>query len=188
MLKQFTLYICIILTVLSCNIGAPKKPKKLISKAKMVNILIDAKLIGSATYINKNIMQEQGIDVGSYVFEKHGIDSLQFALSNEYYAYYVKDYEEIYNKVIDSLEALKVVFKEQELKEKREIEKREKDSLEQLTIVKDSLKLIITKDSLNLKRTKDSLLKAKALLKKKLLKEKGLIIKPVSDTKLQPRK
>ncbi len=63
MLKQFFLYSCILLTVLSCNIGAPKKPENLISKAKMVDILIDVKLIGSATYINKNIMKDHGIKV-----------------------------------------------------------------------------------------------------------------------------
>lgn len=181
MLKQFTLYSCILLTVLSCNIGAPKKPKNLISKSKMVDILIDAKLIGSATYINKNIMKEHGIEVDTYVFEKHGIDSLQFAMSNNYYAYYVKDYKEIYDKVIDSLEALKLVFKAQELKEKREFEKRERDSLEAIKI-KDSLK---TQDSLKLKTKKDSLSEIKQ--KKKALKGKEILISPVSNTKLQSR-
>ncbi len=84
--------------------------------------------------------------LSTYVFEKHGIDSLQFAMSNNYYAYYVKDYKEIYDKVIDSLEALKLVFKAQELKEKKELEQREKDSLNAIKI-KDSLK---TQDSLKL--------------------------------------
>jgi hypothetical protein len=186
MLKQFIVYITIILTITSCNIGAPKKPKNLISKAKMVNILIDAKLLGSATYINKSIMQQHGIEVDNYVFEKHGIDSLQFALSNEYYAYYIKDYEEIYNKAIDSLEKLKIVFKEQELKEKREKEKREKDSLNHLVKEKDSISIIKTRDSLQLKKKKDSL--AEILLKKKNKIDEGVLISPVSETSSQPRK
>ena len=29
----------------------------------------------------------------TYIYEKHQIDSLQFAESNEYYAYDIKDYE-----------------------------------------------------------------------------------------------
>lgn len=186
MLKQFTLYICIILTVISCNIGAPKKPKNLISKAKMVDILIDAKLLGSATYVNKNIMQNHGIDAGNYVFKKHGIDSLQFALSNEYYSYYIKDYEEIYNNVIDSLEKLKVFYKAQELKEKREKEKREKDSLSNLLKVKDSISIIKTRDSLQLKKRKDSL--DKISLKIKIKTDKGVLINPVSETKFRPQK
>lgn len=186
MIKQFTVYIIIILTITSCNLGAPKKPKNLISKAKMVNILIDARLIGSATYVNKGIMQEHGIEVKNYVFDKHGIDSLQFALSNDYYAYYIKDYEEIYDKVIDSLEKLKVVFKEQELKEKRENEKREKDSLSNLVKTKDSIANIKTRDSLRLKITKDSL--AEILRKKKNKIDKGVLISPVSETNSRPRK
>ena len=186
MLKQFIVYIIIILTITSCNIGAPKKPKNLISKAKMVNILIDARLISSATYINKNIMQEHGIEIKNYVFEKHGIDSLQFALSNEYYAYYIKDYEEIYNKVIDSLEKLKIVFKEQELKEKREKEKHEKDSLSNLVKTKDSISIIKTRDSLKLKTKKDSL--AEILRKKKSKINGGVLISPVSETNSRPRK
>ncbi len=186
MLKKFIVYIIIILTITSCNLGAPKKPKNLISKAKMVNILIDARLIGSATFINKGIMQQNGIKLESYVFEKHGIDSLQFALSNEYYAYYIKDYEEIYDRVTDSLEKLKVTFKEQELKEKREKEKREKDSLSNLVKVKDSLSNIKTRDSLKLKISKDSL--SEILRKGKNKIDKEVLISPVSETNPRPRK
>lgn len=186
MLKKFTLYISILLTVLSCNIGAPKKPKNLISKAKMVNILIDSRMLGSATNVNRNILQKHGIEVKTYVFKKHGIDSLQFALSNEYYAYYIKDYEEIYNKVSDSLEKLKIVFKELELKEKRIKEKREKDSINNLVKEKDSVSIIKTRDSLKLKRKKDSLYEI--LLKKKRKKEDGVLISPVSKTNSLPRK
>lgn len=186
MLKQFIVYIIIILTITSCNLDAPKKPKNLISKAKMVNILIDARLIGSATFINKSIMQKHGIELETYVFEKHGIDSLQFALSNEYYAYHIKDYEEIYNKIIDSLEKLKIVYKEQELKEKRAREKREKDSLNNLVKGKDSISIIKTGDSLKLKMKKDSLLQI--LRKKKNKMDKGVLISPVSETNSLPRK
>jgi hypothetical protein len=186
MLKQFTLYISILLTVLSCNIGAPKKPKNLISKAKMVNILIDSRMLSSATNVNKSIMQRHGIEVKNYVFKKYGIDSLQFALSNEYYAYYIKDYEGIYDKVTDSLEKLKIFFKELELKEKREKEKREKDSLSNLVKEKDSVSIIKTRDSLKLKTKKDSL--SEILKKKKKKIGEGILINPVSETNSQPRK
>ena len=99
------------------------------TKEKMVAILMDARLLGSASSINKETMKRHGVKLDTYVFEKHGIDSLQFALSNAYYAYHVKDYEAIYNKVTDSLEALKIIFNAQKLKEEKEKKKREKDSI-----------------------------------------------------------
>lgn len=187
MLKRFIIYLSVILTITACNnFSGPKKPKNLISKEKMVNILIDARLLGSANNINKNIMQKHGIEVSSYVFEKYGIDSLQFALSNEYYAYHIKDYEEIYDKVIDSLEELKVVFKDLELKEKKDKEKEEKDSINSLKTKKDSLNELTTQDSLKKPIKRDSLIKSK--FKKKFEEEEGVLISPVSETSSQSQK
>ena len=48
-LKRLILFVGIIFIALACNkLDGPEKPKNLISKGKMVNILIDAKLITSA--------------------------------------------------------------------------------------------------------------------------------------------
>lgn len=177
MTKRFLPYLSVALLVIACNgFGGPKKPSNLISKKTMANILMDARLIGSATHINKQKMQEHGIKLDSYVFEKYGIDSLQFALSNAYYAYHIEDYEEIYNIMTDSLEKLKKVLNEQKLKEEKEQEKREKDSINALK-VKDSLDVTIKKDSL----TED-------LLKKKIKDDAGVLINPVSDKNPQPQK
>ena len=71
------------------------------------------------------------MNLDSYVYRKHNIDSLQFALSNNYYTFYTKDYEEIYSRVIDSLDRLKAFYKDLELKEAKEVVriKKEQDSL-----------------------------------------------------------
>ncbi|HEX9601836.1 MAG TPA: DUF4296 domain-containing protein [Mariniflexile sp.] len=183
MIKRFLPYVSVALLVIACNgFGGPKKPSNLISKKDMANILMDARLIGSATHINKQKMQKHGIKLDSYVFEKYGIDSLQFALSNAYYAYHIKDYEEIYNIMTDSLEKLKKVLNEQKLKEEKEQEKREKDSINALK-VKDSLGVTIKKDSL---AKKDSL--TEDLLKKKVKDDAGVLINPVSDKNHQSQK
>ena len=101
-------------------------------------------------------------------FEKYNIDSLQFAESNNYYAYHIKDYEEIYANVTDSLERLKVALKEIELKEEKK-KKKETDSINALKL-KDSLKIQNKKDSLATKG-----------LKKAIKKEEGVLINPASD-------
>ncbi len=124
MFKHTLFFIGGLLVFVSCNNSAPKKPKNLISKQDMVNILIDAKLIGSARNTDKTILNKNGVDVDTYVFKKHNIDSLQFALSNAYYAYYIKDYEDIYNTVTDSLKRLTTTLKK--------AEKRQQDSIKAL--------------------------------------------------------
>ncbi len=147
MIKRFLVYLSVILSVTACGFGDPDKPKNLISKKTMVNILIDAKLIGLAPFNSKQKMEDKGVNLNTYVFEKYGIDSLQFALSNEYYTYNLKDYEEIYSKVTDSLEKLKKTLKALQTKEEKEKKRKETDSINALK-TKDSLGINVKKDSL----------------------------------------
>jgi hypothetical protein len=187
-LKRFILSLSIILMVSACNtFNGPKKPKDLISKEKMVAIIIDAKLIASSNYANKKTMTDSGIDPKTYVYKRHHIDSLQFALSNNYYAYHLKDYEEIYNKVNDSLEGLKTIYKDLQAKEWKEKTKREEDSIKALSKLKDTISFesLIVKDSILKAIKRDSL--SKILLKKKFEDRKGLL-EPISDTDFQSQK
>ncbi len=182
--KQLILFAGILLLVASCyQYKKPEKPKNLISKSRMVDILIDVKLIASANLIGQEIIENHDVNPETYVFKKYNIDSLQFALSNNYYAYYSKEYEEIYTKVIDSLKELEAIYKALDLKEEEERAKAKKikDSLNYI-INKDSLDLIEIQDSLQGKIYKDSL--TETLLKKKF-KEKSGLISPVSDTDSQ---
>lgn len=179
-LKRLTILVGVVLLVTSCyQYKKPEKPKNLISKDKMVDVLIDFKLISSANAANKKIMRNHGVNTETYVFTKHDIDSLQFALSNDYYAFYSKEYEEIYTKVIDSLEKLKGIYKALELKEEEAKAKKEQDSINRIAN-KDSLGLMKIQDSLKIKIEKDSL--TEILLKRKFEEEGGELIAPVSDT------
>ncbi|XCF06227.1 DUF4296 domain-containing protein [Tamlana crocina] len=164
--------------VVACNrLKAPDKPKNLLSKKEMVNIIIDAKIISSASSINKRTMQDSGVVVNDYVFKRHNIDSLQFAESNNYYAFHVKEYDAIYTMVSDSLEKLKEKLKEQEAEEWKTQTKREEDSLK--AIKKDTIEEVVkVVDSLKLKQ-RDSL--TEKLLQKRVKEGKGLIA-PILDT------
>lgn len=184
-LKRLIPYLGIVLSVTACyQYNKPEKPRSLISKKKMVDVLIDVKLISSANGANKKIMENHGINSETYIFKKHNIDSLQFALSNEYYAFNIKEYEEIYTKVKDSLEQLKEIYKKLELKEEAEAKaQKKKDSISnRLLEGKDSLAIIKIKDSLKMITKNDSL--TENLLKNRFKAEEGLI-SPVSDTDYQ---
>ena len=135
------IYILAPFLVLSCktnSIDMPEKPDNLISKNEMVEIIYDMSLITSAKGVNKKIIESKGIVPEDYVFKKQGIDSLQFALSSEYYAYNLKTYEDIYNKVRIKLNSDKthynlIVEAEQKIKDSINKAKREEiDSLRKI--------------------------------------------------------
>jgi len=96
------IYFFMIFLVFSCksnSIDKPDKPDNLISKDSMVEIIYDMSLMSSAKGSNKYILESKGVIPEDYIFKRHNIDSLQFALSNEYYAYNLKTYEDIYTKI-----------------------------------------------------------------------------------------
>ena len=115
--------IIILCLVFSCNNTLNqnnKPPENLISKEKMVDIIYDMTLINVAKGVNKSILENNGIIPEQYLFNKHSIDSILFAKSNEYYSYDLKTYQTIYDNVkikleknkkiiIDSIEILKQI-------------------------------------------------------------------------------
>jgi len=128
MVKQLTILCLASLLLTACyGYNAPKKPKNLISKTKMVNVLLDLNLINAVPRgENKKKLENNNLITAQYIYKKHGIDSLQFALSNDYYAFYVDDYEAVFKKVKDSLELLKEKHKallDQEILERKNAEK-----------------------------------------------------------------
>lgn len=136
-MKKIVGYIILVFVVLSCNeINKPKKPDNLISKSRMIDIITDISLVNAAKGVNKKLLEGNGINPENYIFQKYNIDSLQFAENNNYYAYDIKGYEDIYLKVKQRLEKQKSEYKTLEEKERKE-----KDSLRKLrTHTKDSKK------------------------------------------------
>lgn len=88
----------------------PRKPDNLISKDKMSDIIYDVFLMNAAKGINKRILENNGILPQEYVYKKYSIDSLQFVLSNNYYSYNTKTYEDIMAKVKQRIESEKTKY------------------------------------------------------------------------------
>ncbi|MDO6760631.1 DUF4296 domain-containing protein [Tamlana sp. 2_MG-2023] len=140
-LKRILLFLGILLSVLACNrFNGPDKPKNLIPEDKMIDILIDSKLLTSANSSNKKVMRDSNLNINTYVYKKYNIDSLQFAESNAYYAFHVEVYDSIYSKAIDSLERLVVKLKDIEAAEwKAQTKKEEEEFLKSQAKEKDSI-------------------------------------------------
>lgn len=121
MIKRLSFIIFILGLCTACNrIEKPKKPENLIAKDKMVDILFDVFVFNAAKGTDKRILEKNNVTPDVYIYEKYQIDSLQFVKSNEYYAYDIKDYEEMINKVEAKIEAKKIFYqKEIDLEEER---------------------------------------------------------------------
>ena len=86
-----------------------KKPKNLIPKEKMVDLLTDMLLASGAQKI-KNDNLERNVNYFPLVFEKYHIDSTQFKESNYYYTSKIDDYNDILGKVGERLNKIKSQF------------------------------------------------------------------------------
>lgn len=129
-MKKFS-YILIGFLIFNCGgSDRPSKPDNLIPEEKMSEIIYDVFLLNAAKGINKRILEQNGVFPQEYVYNKYSIDSLQFALSNDYYSYDTKTYEGIMESV----------------KERVDLEKKKVDTInKQIVKTKDSLRLIRTK-------------------------------------------
>ncbi|MBL7558196.1 DUF4296 domain-containing protein [Olleya sp. YSTF-M6] len=108
------------LMLVSCyDVQKPEKPDDLISEDKMVDVLVETVIMSSAKGINKRELENKGILPDSFIYKKHKIDSLQFVNSNNYYAYDIENFNQIYTRVKDSLEALRLHYKEVQKKEEK---------------------------------------------------------------------
>ena len=137
-MKHF-FYILILISFVGCNsIDRPKKPKDLIAKDKMTAIMYDLYILNAAKGVNKRVLELNGIMPLDYVYKKHGIDSLQFAKSNTYYAYDTEVYAELMEKVKVDLEKQKEFY--EKLAEK---EQKDQDSIRRVNKkISDSLRVL----------------------------------------------
>jgi len=126
-MKQILLFLVFIL-IFACAEKLIEPPDRLISSEKMVDILNDMALFNAAQTTNFSKLQSNGIESMKFIFEKHGIDSVQFVMSDRYYASRPVEYESIYSKVGEKLEA-----EEKRLKELKQLsdslKQRERDSV-----------------------------------------------------------
>lgn len=126
-MKHF-FYILILISFVGCNsVEKPEKPKDLIPKEEMSDILYDLHILNAAKGVNRKVLELNGIMPADYVYKKHGVDSLQFAQSNTYYAYDMKVYNQIVEKLTARLEKDKELF-EKLTKEDEEAERAERDA------------------------------------------------------------
>lgn len=106
MKNSIVLGILILLTACQ-DIERPVAPENLIAEDKMVDVFTDIYLASAARSVNFRVIRSNGIMLDSLIYEKHGIDSLQFARSNEFYSSDLPTYNGIFEKVEERLIRMK---------------------------------------------------------------------------------
>lgn len=123
---RHVLYILILMVLMGCDgVEKPDKPANLIPEEKMSEIMYDLYILNAAKGVNRKLLERNGIMPADYVYKKHGIDSLQFAQSNTYYAYDMKAYNRIMDKMKDALEKDKAFYE-------KLVEEDEKDDVKKI--------------------------------------------------------
>ena len=148
--------IFIVFIFFSCNKDSKKitVPENLISQEKMIDVIYEMTLINVSKGVNRSVLENNGVVPDIYIYNKYKIDSLQFALSNEFYSNDLDKYLEIYNSVKEKLQQNKQITLDSIEAYKKDRARRSKE--------------IVNKNRMNSK-IKDSLLiiKSRMLLKKK---------------------
>ncbi len=131
-------FIVIFIVFLSCESRTKyEKPKDLIPKDQMIDLLTDMHIINGVT----GIKNKDGLKANNYIsllYEKYQIDSTRFASSNLYYTSKISEYEKMFKEVKKRIEGQRTLFEEDSLmlmdpqgKELRrpDIKKRNKDAI-----------------------------------------------------------
>ena len=134
----------VILTLLGCKEDLVKKPKQLIGRSQMINIMYDLSLLESIKYQNPAVLDSNQIRQKQFIYTKYKIDSLQLAQNNVYYASDYKNYKIMFDEVVQRIEKNKkkatVLIKAEEKKNKDRLAKLLKQK--KLNKAKDSLQSI----------------------------------------------
>jgi len=140
MKKIIALFLLISLAFSCTSNTIYEKPKDLIPKDSMIDLLVDMQLAVGARS-GKNLDEKYGLNYMPLVYEKYNIDSTRFAESSFYYATDIDHYTKILKTVKSRLKKLKeeneAILEEQDSIKKENYPKLKKRTFE--TIKKDSL-------------------------------------------------
>lgn len=102
--------------LISCNSNTiTKKPDNLISKDKMVNVLVDTYISKTARNI-KNVNGNSKINYYGLIYKIHRIDSISFHESLRYYTSDIKQNEEILKAVKEKIDKKRELLKKENSK------------------------------------------------------------------------
>ena len=117
-------YILLVVVFLSCESKTNyEKPKDLIPKDQMIDLLMDMHLVNGVT----GIKSKDGSNVNDYMsvlYKKYEIDSTRFAASNLYYVSNISEYEDMFKEVEKRLGKQRILMEVDSLRIPKKTNKR----------------------------------------------------------------
>ncbi len=98
-MRRRYLWMFLTLWLLACADKLIEKPENLIPRDRMAEILYDMALLNAIDNSHPQVLEENDLEVMEFVYDKYGVDSLQFASSDLYYASVPAEYQKIYEAV-----------------------------------------------------------------------------------------
>lgn len=98
-MRRRYLWMLLTLWLLACANKLIEEPENLIPRDQMAEILYDMALLNAIDNSHPQVLEENDLEVMEFVYEKYGVDSLQFASSDLYYASVPAEYQKIYEAV-----------------------------------------------------------------------------------------
>ncbi|RUA12328.1 MAG: DUF4296 domain-containing protein [Flavobacteriia bacterium] len=136
------LFLLIFLMVVSCAEKVVEEPDNLIPKEKMIDILHDLAILNATKTTMGAKLDESGIDIMEFLYQKYQIDSTQFSESDLYYASLPLEYQAIYTEVETRLDKRQKAMEEATEKKNDSIRKaneKRSDSIRSAKTTKDSI-------------------------------------------------
>jgi hypothetical protein len=110
-MKMKNVFITILtISLFACSEKVIEKPENLIPKDQMTEIYYDLAIINAAKKTNPSRLENYQFETMSFIYNKYGIDSIQFVKSDIYYASIPMEYEGMYKMIEARLEDEKSVF------------------------------------------------------------------------------
>lgn len=103
-MRRYWKHTALMLLLLGCAQQQVPRPENLIPKPMMTKILFDIAILDAIDGTYPEALGRNEIAVMAFVYEKYGIDSLQLAASDLYYASRPDEYEEIYQALEDRID------------------------------------------------------------------------------------
>jgi hypothetical protein len=106
-MKKYSLFFIVITLIMaSCKDEVVEKPKNLVERSKMIDIIYDLSILEAARTQTAGVQNYPKST--EFIKNKYKIDSLTFAKSTQYYASDIKEYKKMYNEVKERLAAERV--------------------------------------------------------------------------------
>ena len=108
-----------IIYLFSCSNKSAKKPDNLIPLETMEEVIYDVYMLNAIKISNKKLLQNEEVSFKKEIFEKHNIDSLQFAKSNDFYAADFETYKALIERIKKRMDSNKKALEQPTEEEKK---------------------------------------------------------------------